>query len=113
MLDFREGFYDFVLICCYKLNPPQYVMGTGLGRLGLFSRLSEVTIFITDACMLKLVREGEDSSPSPLENFLLILNVNLSLIILNWHIFSLELIYFVWLVFFLVICKFSLVILNF
>ena len=96
--------WRFLWFCCYKLNPPQYVMGTGLGRLGLFSRLSEVTIFITDACMLKLVREGEedwsDSSPSPLENFLLILNVNLSLIILNWHIFSLELIYFVLLFFF-------------
>ena len=36
MLDFRECFYDFVLICCYKLNLPHYVMGTGLGRLGLF-----------------------------------------------------------------------------
>ena len=27
MLHFRECFYDFVLICCYKLNPPHYVMG--------------------------------------------------------------------------------------
>ena len=40
------------------------------------SRLSEVTIFVTDACMLNPVREGEedwsDSLPSPLENFLFI-----------------------------------------
>ena len=36
MFDFRERFYDFVLICCYKPNPPRNVMGTGLGRLGLF-----------------------------------------------------------------------------
>ena len=63
MLEFGECFYDFVLICCYKLNPPHYIMGTSLGRLGSFhyglSRLSEVTIFITDACMLNPVREGE------------------------------------------------------
>ena len=37
MLHFREYFYDyFVLICCDKLNPSHYVMGTGFGRLGLF-----------------------------------------------------------------------------
>ena len=36
MLDFRDCFYDFVLICCYELNPPHNVMGTGLDRLGLF-----------------------------------------------------------------------------
>ena len=28
--------YDFVLICCYKVNLLHYVKGTGLGRLGLF-----------------------------------------------------------------------------
>ena len=37
------------------------------------SRLSEVTVFATDACMLNPVSEAEedwsDSLPSPLENF--------------------------------------------
>ena len=72
---FSWVFY-FVFICSgYKLNSPHYVMGGQAPACfywGL-SRLSEVTIFATDACMLNPVREGEedwsDSLPSSLENF--------------------------------------------
>ena len=68
--------FDFVFICSgYKLNSPHCVMGRqapACFHCGL-SRLSEVTIFATDACMLNPVREGEedwsDSLPSSLENF--------------------------------------------
>ena len=52
-----------VLFCFYllqKLNSPHYG-GQAPARFhyGL-SRLSEVTIFVTDACMLNRVREGEE-----------------------------------------------------
>ena len=75
---FSWVFY-FVFICCYKLNSPHNKMRTAPAcfHWGL-SRLSEVTIFVTDACMLNpvLVREGgkdwSDSLPSTLENFLFI-----------------------------------------
>ena len=59
---FSWVFY-FVFICSgHKLNSPHYIMGgqaPSCFHWGL-SRLSEVTIFATDACMLNPVREGEE-----------------------------------------------------
>ena len=53
--------FHFVFICSgYKLNLPHYGRhAPACFNKGLF-RLSEVTIFVTDPCMLNLVREGEE-----------------------------------------------------
>ena len=85
---FSWVFY-FVFICSgYELNSPHYIMG-GMPRpvfiISGLSRLSEVTIFVTDACMLNLVREGEEDCIEAIryrrrlkifENFLLAISLN-------------------------------------
>ena len=62
MFDFRECLILFLFCSDYKLNSPHCVMGgqaPACFHWGL-SRLSEVTICATDACMLNPVREGEE-----------------------------------------------------
>ena len=64
---FREDFSSVASVKCSIFVSVGGVMGGGGGggqapacfHYGL-SRLSEVTIFVTDACMLNPVREGEE-----------------------------------------------------
>ena len=58
MFDFHECFISFLFAA---INLIRHIMKCGQAPACLdwgLSRLSEVTIFVTDACMLNPVREG-------------------------------------------------------
>ena len=62
MFDFRECLILFLFAQAMNFNSPHCVMGgqaPACFHWGL-SRLPEVTIFATDACMLNPVGEGEE-----------------------------------------------------